>query len=80
MCDCHFQKKYLSKRVFPLNARVMTLFDTVGGNTINAQWIISATQSTFSRQHKIMRKITDLWRYEERNGRHTAMRYMIVIE
>ena len=70
----------ISKRIFPFRARVVSFFNNVDENTINAQWIISTTQTPFSRQLTIMIKITDSWCYKERNERHTAMSYTRVIE
>ena len=80
ICNDPSPETYLAKYVLPLHARVMALFDTVGKNTINGQWIIYTTHPKFSRHRTITRENTDSWCYEERNERYPSMRFTIGIE
>ena len=80
MCNDPLTKKYLDKRILSLHARVIAFFDTVEEKIINVQWIISTTQTPFSRQRTVLIKITDSWCYKESNEGHTATRYTRRIE
>ena len=58
-------KTYLAKRMLPIHARMMAFLILWRKNTINAQWIISKTQTHFSRQRTIIGKITDSCCYKK---------------